>query len=98
MKLPSISQVKQAMANSAPSGELLSKASEISLSPAQDMLKAVVKEFEEAIAPTAQNIVDIEQKLDLLLATLGRIEKLLQAIEPLAKLVAKIPFLGLNKL
>lgn len=51
------------------------------------------EELEEAILPVTARIEKLEKKLDLLNLTLERIEKLLQAIQPIAKALSKLPFL-----
>jgi hypothetical protein len=51
------------------------------------------KEMEEAISPVTVRVDKLEKKLDLLLLSLERIEKLLIAMQPLAKVLNKLPFL-----
>jgi hypothetical protein len=50
-------------------------------------------ELEEALAPVSSRIDRLEKKLDLLLLTLDRIEKLLIALQPITKIIGKLPFL-----
>lgn len=50
-------------------------------------------EVEEAISPVTERIERVEKKLDLLLLTLQRVESLLIALQPLIKLINKLPFL-----
>jgi hypothetical protein len=50
-------------------------------------LGSVIKiELEEAVSPITDRVSKLEKKLDLLLLTLSRIEDLLKALQPLAKL------------
>lgn len=51
------------------------------------------QELEEAVSPITDRIDKLEKKLDLLYMTLGRIETLLLALQPLAKALGKLPFL-----
>lgn len=49
-------------------------------------------ELEEAISPVTARMERLEKKLDILNLTLERIEKLLLALQPLAKALSKLPF------
>lgn len=51
------------------------------------------QELEEGLAPITQRVDALEKKLDLLILTAGRIEKMLKAIQPVVELIKKIPFL-----
>lgn len=51
------------------------------------------QEIEQGIEPITERIDRLEKKLDLLLMTLGRIEGLLNKLEPITGLLKKIPFL-----
>jgi hypothetical protein len=50
-------------------------------------------ELEQGLEPVTKRVDALEKKLDLLLLTLNRIEALLKALQPLTKIVGKIPFL-----
>lgn len=50
-------------------------------------------EIEEAISPVTERIDRLEKKLDLLNMALGRIEALLTTLQPLSKVISKLPFL-----
>ena len=49
------------------------------------------EELEQGLEPITKRVDAIEKKLDLLLLTLNRIETLLTALQPLAKLINKLP-------
>lgn len=53
----------------------------------------VAEELEQALAPVTERVSALEKKLDLLLLTLQRIEALLISLQPLIKIVNKLPFL-----
>ena len=53
----------------------------------------IKEELEQGLGPIIKRVDALEKKLDLLILTLGRIESLLKTLQPLAKLVDKIPFL-----
>ena len=55
------------------------------------LLKGEVK---EAISPITDKVAKLEKKLDLLLLAVERVEKLLIALQPLSKLIGKLPFLS----
>jgi hypothetical protein len=50
-------------------------------------------ELEQGLEPITKRVDSLEKKLDLLLLTLNRIEALLKALQPLTKMIGKIPFL-----
>ena len=50
-------------------------------------------ELEQGLEPITKRVDALEKKLDLLLMTLNRIEALLKALQPLTKIIGKIPFL-----
>jgi hypothetical protein len=50
-------------------------------------------ELEQGLEPITKRVDSLEKKLDLLLLTLNRIEALLKALQPLTKVIGKIPFL-----
>jgi hypothetical protein len=50
-------------------------------------------ELEQGLEPITTRVDALEKKLDLLLLTLNRIEALLKALQPLTKVIGKIPFL-----
>jgi hypothetical protein len=52
----------------------------------------LAKEVTEGIAPLATRVDRLEKKLDLLILTAQRIEDLLTKMQPLVKLMQKIPF------
>jgi hypothetical protein len=54
---------------------------------------ALKKELEEGLEPITSRVDALEKKLDLILVTLTRIEKILKAIQPAVDLIRKIPFL-----
>jgi hypothetical protein len=51
------------------------------------------EELEQGLEPITTRVDALEKKLDLLLLTLNRIEALLKALQPLTKIIGKIPFL-----
>ena len=51
-------------------------------------------ELEEGLGPIIKRVEALEKKLDLLILTAQRIEKLLLAIKPVVDLIHKIPFVG----
>jgi hypothetical protein len=53
----------------------------------------IKEELEQGLGPILKRVDALEKKLDLLILALGRIESLLKTLQPLAKLVDKIPFL-----
>ncbi len=53
----------------------------------------VAEELEQALAPVTERVSVLEKKLDLLLLTLQRIEALLVSLQPLIKIVNKLPFI-----
>ena len=53
----------------------------------------VAEELEQALAPLAKRVSALDKKLDLLLLTLQRIETLLVSLQPLVKIINKLPFL-----
>lgn len=55
--------------------------------------KFLQAELEEALSPISSRVDKLEKKLDLLLLSLERIEKLLVALQPLSKVLGKLPFL-----
>jgi hypothetical protein len=59
----------------------------------KEATSGLVDELEQVLAPTVQNIIDIENKIDSLLALLERIDDHLEKLQPLIKLINKLPFL-----
>lgn len=53
----------------------------------------IKEELEQGLEPVTKRVDALEKKLDLLILALGRIESLLKTLQPLAKIVDKIPFL-----
>lgn len=53
----------------------------------------IKEELEQGLGPIIKRVDTLEKKLDLLILALGRIESLLKTLQPLAKIVDKIPFL-----
>jgi hypothetical protein len=49
-------------------------------------------ELEQGLEPITDRVSAIEKKLDLLLLTLNRVEALLKALQPIVKIVNKLPF------
>ena len=52
----------------------------------------VAEELEQALTPITDRVTSLEKKIDLLLLTLHNIESLLEKMQPLVKLVNKLPF------
>lgn len=50
-------------------------------------------EVQEAISPVTDRVDRLEKKIDLLILATERVEKLLVTIQPLVKIVNKLPFL-----
>jgi hypothetical protein len=51
------------------------------------------KELEEVLEPITKRVDALEKKLDLLILTTQRIEKLLNSMKPVVDLIKKIPFI-----
>lgn len=59
-----------------------------------DLGSVLKEEVKEAISPFMDKVNKLEKKLDLLIMTAERIEKLLITLQPLSKLIGKLPFLS----
>lgn len=51
------------------------------------------RELEQGLEPITNRVDALEKKLDLLILTAQRIEKLLNSIKPVVDLIKKIPFI-----
>jgi hypothetical protein len=51
------------------------------------------QELEQGLEPITSRVDRLEKKLDLLLLGIDRVEALLKALQPLSKIIAKLPFL-----
>lgn len=51
------------------------------------------QELEQGLEPITSRVDRLEKKLDLLLLGIDRVEALLKALQPLTKIIAKLPFL-----
>jgi hypothetical protein len=52
----------------------------------------LAKELDQGLEPITKRVDAIEKKLDLLILALNRIEAVLKTLQPLAKLLDKVPF------
>ena len=50
-------------------------------------------ELEQGLEPITSRIDRLEKKLDLLIMGIDRVEGLLRSLQPLTKVIAKLPFL-----
>lgn len=51
------------------------------------------RELEQGLEPITKRVDALEKKLDLLILTAQRIEKVLNSIKPVVDLIKKIPFI-----
>jgi hypothetical protein len=51
------------------------------------------QELEQSLEPITKRVDALEKKLDLLILTTQRIEKLLNSMKPVVDLIKKIPFI-----
>lgn len=63
------------------------------LASSVDVGKVLKEEVEEAISPVTGRIDRLESKIQLLIMAVERVEKLMHALQPIASLINKLPFL-----
>lgn len=62
-------------------------------SDGKDIGSFLKQEVEEAISPVTDRVERLEKKLDLLILSMERVEKLLTSIKPLLNIINNFPFL-----